>query len=76
MMEKKNCYHCIYIRPKRGNMCSISKEKIANINTYFCENFKTDIFLQRMEESLDKKDDDGSKRPYWLFNSPFNFAFV
>lgn len=78
-MEKRNCNHCVYIRPRKGNMCTINRLHINNVNTYCCNDFKIDIWVDRMEKQQegDKKDDDGSKRPYWLLNySPFNYTFI
>ena len=73
---KKNCYYCINGRPKKQNLCVVLGKKIADIHNYVCESFKADVFLQRAEEMLSKKDDDGSKR-LWFFNySPFKLAII
>ena len=80
MLGKIDCNHCIYIRPKKGNMCTISRLHVVDINTYSCKDFKVDIIVDRIEKMQegDKKDDDGSKRPYWLFelNSNFGLSFA
>ena len=77
---KRNCYHCVYIRPRKSNLCVISKKKINDIQTFICDNYKIDTVIQRIEEAMDKKDDDGSKRLiYWLFSfvySPFKFDLI
>lgn len=52
---KKDCYHCIHIRPKRDNKCSIKQIKITDVHTFCCESFKIDTYLARVEE---KKSDE------------------
>lgn len=66
-MFEKDCYHCVHIRPRKGNLCSILLKKVNDIHTFCCENFKVDIFIQRLEEFdqiMDKKDDEGSSYRY------------
>lgn len=76
MIDKRNCCRCIYIRPRKDNKCIISRSHVADINTHTCDNFKVDIFIQRMEEkAAEKKDDDGSSRRSYRLNY-FEFAFV
>lgn len=59
--KKKNCNHCIYIRPKKDNMCVVLRSKISDIYNFFCDDFKLDIIVERMENSLEKKDDESKK---------------
>jgi len=78
--KKKNCNHCIYIRPKKDNMCAVLRSKISDVYNLYCDNFKLDIIVERMENALEKKDDEGSRRLLsWLFNfnySPFKLALA
>jgi len=68
---KKNCFNCIYIRPRKGNFCRVVNKKIADVQNFVCDSFNVDTWAIRLEEKMaDKKDDDGSKRLLsWLFGS-------
>lgn len=73
--KKKNCNHCVYIRPQKNNKCIILGKEIIDIYNLYCDNFKIDIVIQRREEELDKKDDDGSSKRFgWIFEA-FNYSF-
>jgi len=74
-MYKEDCYHCAYLRPYKKNLCIILKEKIVQINNFCCDNFKIDLIMERMEEIIAKKDDDGSKR-FWSNYLTFKPIFV
>ena len=52
---KKDCFHCIHIRPSRKNKCIVKQILIQNVHTFSCENFKVDTYLARLEE---KKSDE------------------
>lgn len=67
-MYKKDCYHCVYIRPKKSNLCVILEKKISQIHDFCCNNFKIDIVIERMEEIIEKNDDEGSKRFFNYLN--------
>jgi len=74
-MYKKDCYHCIYIRPYKKNFCVVLKEQITQINNFCCNNFRIDIIMERLEEIIDNKDDESSKR-YILFNYSLRPIFI
>jgi hypothetical protein len=66
-MFEKDCYHCVHIRPRKGNLCSVLLKKVSDIHTFCCDNFKVDIVIKHIEETmmlLDKKDDEGSSYGY------------
>lgn len=74
---KKNCYHCFSIRPKKDNFCVVLRTKISDIMNLYCDHFNPDTYIQKLEEANDTKNDDGSKRSFWLFNYlPFKLAFA
>lgn len=41
-MVKKDCFHCIRFRPNKGNICSVTRNKINEYHSYYCE----DDFLE------------------------------
>ena len=51
---KKDCFHCINLRPFKKNMCSITKKLIEDPNNYVCDDFKEDEWLKRKEEEEQK----------------------
>jgi hypothetical protein len=65
--KKKDCYHCMFIRPLRGNYCRFVDKKVADIHSFVCNDFQVDTWIERLEENMEKKDDEGSKRLRWLF---------
>lgn len=50
-MVKKDCYHCIHFRPRKGNICSFTKIKILEYHSYSCNEFDDDPIIKKMSES-------------------------
>ena len=53
-MVKKDCYHCIHFRPRRGFVCSFTREKINEYNSYYCDRFREDSVVINMSEEQEK----------------------
>jgi hypothetical protein len=77
-MFKKNCYHCINIRPRKGNLCVVLRKKIEDVNSYSCNNFRVDLVIQRIEEKMlsEQSDDDGSSWLSRLFGLSLKPIFI
>lgn len=52
---KRDCFHCINLRPFKKNKCSISKLLIVDPHNYVCNDFKVDEWLRREEEEEEQK---------------------
>lgn len=46
---KKDCYHCVHIRPNKKNLCSQSRKIIEDVHNYCCDLFKEDDWITRLE---------------------------
>jgi len=46
---KKNCYHCLHIRPKKNNKCIIKQVVIQQPHIFCCDHFLVDSYLVRLE---------------------------
>ena len=60
-MEKnkiKNCHYCLKIRPRKNNLCTISKKNIENPRSYSCEYFLVDDCAIRLDELILSKTED------------------
>jgi len=73
---KKDCNHCVYIRPRKDNLCIILKSRITDIYNLYCDNFKVDFHMQKLEEAMNKNEDEGSKRFFWIFNYLFKPIYI
>jgi len=47
-MIKKDCFHCIRFRPRKGNVCFLTKTKINEYHSYYCDDFKDDTTISKL----------------------------
>jgi hypothetical protein len=51
---KKDCYHCLHIRPNKNNRCVIKQIVIQEPHTFCCDSFLMDTYVIQDEKSLDE----------------------
>lgn len=57
---RKDCYHCLHLRPRKNNLCSELRKNVPDIHKYTCKNFRVDNWLVENEKKIESKDDDSS----------------
>lgn len=51
---KKDCYHCLHIRPRKNNRCIIKAIVIQDIHTTCCNDFLLDTYVAQDEKKIDE----------------------